>query len=463
MRVFHLAIVYLLVIFFVQSAAAKYPAKVVIIGIDGASLNIVEPYAQKGVIPNIAKLMQEGTRGHLESYWPTRTPQVWTSAVTGKLPGQHGIWDHKTDTAFNPPNVRTQTSHVVTSNDRKSKALWNILDQYGVRSLTVGWVISWPAEPLKHGIMIAPKELLGDKRQTTIKGSFYRDVKNFVQPSSLEPQATKLIVEASDISDTEITYFADVPRDHSPIYQLPYLKRYMYTFKWSLARARSVEALTLNFVDQAKAEVVLAYFQCTDTMGHRFWIFKEPLWYVEQRLKDLGLPTWHISELQRRFGRAFEQCYIDTDARIGRILDAVRGPDTLVLLLSDHGFGHVERPHPFKSEPYGGVHLDQGIIVANGPGINAAKILNDVSILDITPTVLFYLGLPTAKDMRGKIAKTLFTPAFLAKQQIKSIPSYESTPQNDCPYSQGYPPRKIPLKPTADQMNGRNPYFSKPN
>ena len=69
------------------NAEPAHPAKVVVIGIDGGSLNLLDPYSKAGITPNMGALMQQGTRGHLASIWPLRTPQVWTSVATGKLPG----------------------------------------------------------------------------------------------------------------------------------------------------------------------------------------------------------------------------------------------------------------------------------------------------------------------------------------------------------------------------------------
>ncbi|MEO0814019.1 MAG: alkaline phosphatase family protein, partial [Myxococcota bacterium] len=312
-------------------AAPAEPAKVVIIGLDGVSLNVLEPYARAGITPNLSRLMESGARGHLEAFWPTRTPQVWTSAVTGKLPGRHGIWDHLSNTWYSPPAVREKRKRVVTVRDRKSKALWNLLDAKALKSLVVGWVVTHPAEKLKHGAIVAPVELMGDKRQTTIKGSFYRGARDgTVEPASLWPKVSKLIVDPTDITPAELQPYADLPKSSSPLLGLPALRRYMYTYKWSLARARSVEAITLALFDEIRPDVVFSYFQCTDTMGHRFWAFKEPEEYTRQRLGELGLPEKHAGELKERFGGAFQACYRDSDERLGRILKATAGPDTLV-------------------------------------------------------------------------------------------------------------------------------------
>ncbi len=420
------------------------PADVLIIGLDGVSLNLLVPMAEKGVAPRLGELLREGARGDLDVIWPLRTPQVWTSAVTGKLPGQHGIWDHKSNTYFNPPEIRTKAAKRVTSRDRKSKALWTLLDGAGISTLTVGWMASWPAERLEHGVMVAPIELQGDPRQTTIKGSFFRDASDLVQPASLWPQVRSWIVEPYDIEDAELVPFAEVPEAGNPILNMKRIERYVYALRWSLARARSVERITLELAQQRQPQVVSAYFQCTDSLLHRFWIFSEGAAETRERLKTHGLPTDHVDELVRRFGGVVEACYRDVDARVGRMLDALRGPNTRVFIVSDHGFGRARKPHKLADEPYSGDHLDQGIIIAAGPGFRRGERVEGVSILDLTPTVLQLFGRPVAKDMRGKIATSLFSSP---PKPVAPIETYESAPQREAIYPEGYPPRQIPARP----------------
>ena len=183
MSFLHLAFSMLVAASTFDSARAedKHPVKVLLVGIDGISMNLLEPLAAKGAIPNLKKLAEQGGWGELDSYWPLRTMQVWTSMVTGKLPGQHGIWDHVKNSYYNPPEYRTKEREVYTPKDRRSKALWQLLSEKGVSSLTVGWPTTWPAEKIEGGIIVAPKVLYGDDRRVTIKGSFWRHVDDAVQ------------------------------------------------------------------------------------------------------------------------------------------------------------------------------------------------------------------------------------------------------------------------------------------
>ena len=416
-------------------------SKVLIIGVDGVSLNLLEPFAAAGVVPHMARLLDEGARGDLASIWPLRTPQVWTSAVTGKYPGQHGIWDHLSNTYFNPPEFRTKKKKRITTEHRKSKALWNMLAEHGHSTVSVGWMATWPAETVDGATIVAPVELMGDRRQTTIKGSFYRDARRFVQPAHHLEEVRKRITEASDLSAEDIAPFADLPGPKSPLLKLPSLKRYNYALKWSLARAKSVEAITAHLHEREQPDVLLTYYQCTDSLLHRFWIFQMGEERMRARLKQHKLSPNYAGELVRRYSRVVEQCYRDVDARIGRLLEQAAGPDTLVLLISDHGFGDSLEPHLIRGEPYGGNHLDDGIILARGPGIAARSRIEGVSILDITPTVLHYMGLPVGDDMAGKVIPALV--GNKASKPVATVPTWEAKPQLKIPYREGYPKKGV--------------------
>ena len=439
-------------LFVPQVGAAKpaAPAKVVLIGIDGVSLNLLEPYVEAGVTPNLGKLVKGGARGHLASVWPLRTPQVWTSVVTGKLPGQHGIWDHVSDSYYNPPEIRTDARTRVTSEHRKSKALWNLLGDAGLRTLTVGWMASWPAETVPQGVMVAPIELVGDKRQTTIKGSFYSDAPRMVSPAKYEKDVRGWITDPDSLRPEDLKPFADVPPSGSPLYDLPFMERYVYALSWSLARARSVERVTLELARRTRPDVVLSYFQCPDSLLHRFWIFHRPVEAIAERLRTHGIDDSRAAELHQRFGRVVDACYRDVDERVGRILSEVQGPDTLVLVVSDHGFGPAPVPHRMKDEPYSGDHLDDGVILAAGPGIRPGTILKGATVLDVTPTVLHQLGQPVAEDMRGEVIADLFD---VQARGVKTVGTYESAPQREIPYPEGWPPRQHPRRSQAPVTN----------
>ena len=293
-----------------------------------------------------------------------------------------------------------------------------------------------------NGIIAAPPVLQDPKRQVSIKGTFWRDGRQQVWPARLWGKVKPLIVETSDISAEGVRPFAELPADDDPIYELPFLRRYVHALKWSLARARSVEAITLALGRERPADVVMTYFQCSDSLLHRFWVFQQPVAEIEARLAHHGIPTTHAAELKRRFGNVVAACYRDLDERIGRLQGALAGPQTLVLVISDHGFGPAPEPHPDPNEPYGGNHRDQGILIAAGAGVRPGSRVEGASVLDIVPTVLYALGLAVADDMGGEVLAALFPPGELERRPPARIPTYEAQPQLEVPFAEGYPPRR---------------------
>lgn len=415
--------------------------RVLLIGIDALCMPVLESLAEAGRIPRMAALMKAGGAGPLASYWPLRTMQVWTSVVTGKRPGRHGIWDHVTNSYYNPPEYRTEERKVYTSADRRSKALWQLLGEKGISSLTVGWPTTWPAEKVPGAVIVAPKVLYGDDRRVTIKGSLWRHVTGAVQPARLEGAVRSLIIEPQQIETSELSALADVPAPGSPLRELPRIEDYIYALRWNLARARSVEAVTLALAEKTRPQVVLAYFQCPDSLGHRFWIFSKSLPEIRQRLRQFKVPTEHAEALQKHFGQVIARCHADVDTRVGRLVEALAGPETLIMLVSDHGFGDGPKHHPFKAEPWGGIHWSDGAILARAPGLEPGGRIQKASALDVTPTILHHLGLAVADDMQGVVLEAIFPAAGRKARPVKRIPTYEEKPQLASPYPDGFPPK----------------------
>src|SRR5215510_8268142 len=68
------------------------PRRVLLIGLDGASFRLLQPLITAGELPELARLMDRGCHGELRSIFPSLTPPAWSTVVTGKNPGKHGIF-----------------------------------------------------------------------------------------------------------------------------------------------------------------------------------------------------------------------------------------------------------------------------------------------------------------------------------------------------------------------------------
>src|SRR5689334_14910537 len=122
--------------------------RLLLIGWDAADWKLIQPLLDAGQMPNLARLIAGGVHGNLATIYPVLSPMLWTSIATGKRAYKHGIH------GFTEPLPDGSGVRPITLLSRKTKAIWNILNQTGRRSLVVGWWPSHPAEPL-NGVMVS--------------------------------------------------------------------------------------------------------------------------------------------------------------------------------------------------------------------------------------------------------------------------------------------------------------------
>jgi predicted AlkP superfamily phosphohydrolase/phosphomutase len=122
--------------------------KVVVIGLDAATWTLIRPWMAEGKMPNLAKLMKAGVSGSLESILPPITPPAWTSFMTGKNPGKHGIFNFvETEHGGYGMNYANATS-------RRSPTVWKLLNDAGYSVGTMNIPFTYPPEPL-NGFQIS--------------------------------------------------------------------------------------------------------------------------------------------------------------------------------------------------------------------------------------------------------------------------------------------------------------------
>ena len=95
--------------------------KILVIGLDGASFNFLDPLLHSGKLPNLANILSLGRGYYLESTVPANTPVAWTSMTTGKNPGKHNIY------GFVDREPQTMQLRIPMGSDMRSKTLWEHL------------------------------------------------------------------------------------------------------------------------------------------------------------------------------------------------------------------------------------------------------------------------------------------------------------------------------------------------
>src|SRR5205807_10665929 len=95
--------------------------KLLVIGLDGASFNVLDPLIEKGYLPNLSRLISAGSRADLETTFPPITAVAWSSFMTGKNPGKHGIFE------FVRRERNSKRELAVNASFRQGRAIWDLL------------------------------------------------------------------------------------------------------------------------------------------------------------------------------------------------------------------------------------------------------------------------------------------------------------------------------------------------
>ncbi|MFQ5805523.1 MAG: alkaline phosphatase family protein [Phycisphaerae bacterium] len=140
--------------------------RVVILGLDGLEPTLTEQYLQEGLLPNLAKLKEQGSYLRLGSTWPPISPVAWSSFSTGTNPGKHNIFDFIARTPDYRPTISSvrmreprrklklgnyliPLSKPEITPRRKSKPFWTVLGEAGVASSILRVPITFPPDKFR--------------------------------------------------------------------------------------------------------------------------------------------------------------------------------------------------------------------------------------------------------------------------------------------------------------------------
>jgi predicted AlkP superfamily phosphohydrolase/phosphomutase len=399
--------------------------RIVLIGIDGIGPDQLRDLISRGVLPAFAQLLRRGAHGPLATLRPTEGPPIWTTILTGRLPRDHGIKSFTTYRLAGSPEVfellpkgaliglleRTGlvTRSAVTAASRKRRALWDILNAFGIPT---GTVRVWGTHPPQsvQGFALSPYfHLL--RHEAARAGEA-------LHPPDLLREVTARGVEAEDVERTMLSRFVDVQA------QMP--------ADAAVWRRELVERALVPDITYERAGAVLrqAYdppffvmcYQGLDVVGHAFTRFARP-----ERFGDVsGVEV-------RRYGAVVDRYAAYVSERVGETAAGLR-PGEILLVVSGYGMETVrlwrralsglagERPVP------SGTHAGapDGFLLAVGDGIKPGAELKSASVLDVAPTILYLMGLPVARDMEGRVLGEIVEEDFARAHPVSFIPSYES-------------------------------------
>lgn len=371
------------------------PGRVLVIGIDGATLRVAGPLLAEDRLPNLARIAEAGASGKLKSFRPLFSPRIWTTIATGKTPAKHGIAGF----TFRDDD---DEQRLYLSVHRESAALWNIVSEAGGVVGVVNWWNTYPPE-IVRGVLVSdhakPHRVAELSKLTGVEAE--KDEGAPVFP----PQWSARVAAAYDATDTLTDFANPFEGDHG-------------LARWMRARVlakrfyedESAVRVALEIERETRPDLMMVFLPGIDRVSHHLWGTLEPAELYPTALR----PTPSQREAGANALRAY---YAYTDALIGRLVEPF-GPDDLVIVVSDHGF-----------EP--GLHLgtltgihdsvaaEDGVMFMRGPGVPAGTDTDGVTVNDIAPTVLAWFGLPLGEDMDGQVV------AFLEHEPVEPIPTHD--------------------------------------
>ena len=280
--------------------AQKDKRRVCVIGIDGATFDLIKPWAAEGKLPNFKKMFDEGSYGDLRSVPSCRSAAAWTSFITGTNPGKHGIYE------FYEYVPQLNEVKFINSSIRDGDSIWKRASDAGKTVAVVNVPMTYPAERVR-GVLVGGIDTPG----TESEGFTYP--REFAK--TLEQRYGEYIIE-------------------------PGLTGFIVGGKVEQAAAK-LEEETLQKADLSKAlmskldwDFFMVVFRSVDAAQHCFW-----------KYMDSSHPQFN-QEKHEKFGDVILQTYQKIDGFLGETLEDI-GDSGHIMLMSDHGFG---RKHPASNQ-----------------------------------------------------------------------------------------------------------------
>jgi hypothetical protein len=348
-----------------------------LVGWDAADWKFLNPLLDAGELPVLNHLVETGVVGDLLGCQPLNPAALWTSLATGKRPWRHGV-AHPFEF-----DARLQRAVPVRRTQRRCAAIWEMLAAHRRRSIVFGWPATQESDPdfvtLVSDRYADPTAPPGVKPWPPAPvGTYWPD------HLRVELDALRLSPEAlgPDVISRYIPQWKKIDQRRDPrIGQL------RVALAFDLSRCAAITAL-LKRPDWDFAAVRLPALGDIARLFLPFCPPRQP-WISE-----------HEFELFKEVIRA--GCRM-LDHTLGAFR-TMAGPETAVMVVSTHGTQKPNVPPAgFPRNSPDGWKSSHGIITAAGPGFARDALLHGAGILDVTPTILNWFGLPVGDDMEGRV------------------------------------------------------------
>lgn len=282
--------------------------KIFIIGLDGATLDLLIPWLEQGYLPHIGRLVDRGVVGPLMSTFPPLTGPAWSSFMTGMSPGRHGIFEFFRRQEGSYKQELNNRTHIA------GQSLWRLLSDGGCQVGIMGIPLTYPPEAI-DGFIITGLLTPPNRRDFTYPKELLQELENELGAYRLRHD--------------------EKYRKADPY---PFIKEQNEILENNTKAA-------LYLLQNKPWDVFMVHILGTDRMQHEFW-----------HTLDLSHPSHDPVEVER-LGDVILDFFRKTDEAIGRLLETL-DESTPVIVMSDHGFGPV-----YKFVNFNTWLLDQGLLV----------------------------------------------------------------------------------------------------
>ncbi len=272
--------------------------RVLIIGIDGATWQLLDPMLAAGMLPNLQRLITAGTRGVALSTEPAETPVAWVTFQTGVPPEVHGVYGF-----YNLYVTRGRPEFVANSSASiRIKTLWEYAGNLGKRVAVISCPITYPAYSV-NGIMVPGFPAPSSRWTKTYPPALWKEIAQlgigWVVPASRLDSFPKSAFKNDADMAAALRHLADLMRGRV--------------------------TLALHLLNRHPWDLGFFQFQETDWVQHALWPY----------LADVASHPSGIHPALRAF-------YGAVDEGVGQLL-RLAGPDDHIVLVSDHGFRACKR------------------------------------------------------------------------------------------------------------------------
>lgn len=277
-------------------------SRILVIGIDGGTWEILGALADIGEMPNLARLRSHGIWSDLISTTPPFTAPAWATFATGVNPGQHGVLNfiHK---ATEPAASLRNQGPPVNSSHVHAATLWDYLQDAGRHVGIINIPLSYPLRPggdfAISGMLTPPQ------------------APNWTHPPQLAGELADYIIDLDYGRPGAVLSPADFP---SPTIMLDQIML--------MTERRGFH--TLRLMQNQAWDVLAVVFTGTDRIFHHFWH------YLQTQ------PATSADYLDTAVSAKIRQYFHLLDSIIGSLVRTA-GTDAHVFMVSDHGFGPAAR------------------------------------------------------------------------------------------------------------------------